>query len=280
VFNQEPCTGFVIQKRSNEIGEESVVFGGKTGTPAIHLLNRVILYLKANAFLHVLLERVAEGRPLPKGLPSTPRLHPRKELPSIGQQLSYIFKTLVHLSKKVFGKLLRKSPRWGVAYQFVENWKGAVLRQSTVIKNPPNRFLADPFVKVKDGRAILYVEDFDYGSSKGKITAFELFREKYVEIGTALEEPFHLSYPFIFEAEGSLYMCPETHQANDVRLYKCLEFPLRWQLHGTSKKDISAADTNIFALNGRWWMFTNVDTADIGDHASEPHIFFRGHLRF
>ena len=44
-----------------------------------------------------------------------------------------------------------------------------------------------------------------------------------------LERDHHLSYPFLFEHEGVLYMVPETAQAGTVELYRCTEFPLRWR---------------------------------------------------
>ena len=61
-----------------------------------------------------------------------------------------------------------------------------------------------------------------------------------------LEENFHLSYPFLFHHEKELYMCPETHEAKDIRLYKCVDFPLKWKFAKTLIKNVSAVDTNIF----------------------------------
>ena len=87
-----------------------------------------------------------------------------------------------------------KSWRWGVAYQFVENWKSAVLWRSKVIKNPPNRYLADPFIWTKDGTTVCYVEDYDYKIGKGHISAYKLERGGYTALGTVLSEKFHLSY--------------------------------------------------------------------------------------
>jgi hypothetical protein len=95
----------------------------------------------------------------------------------------------------------------------------------------------------------------------------------YEELGTALDEPFHLSYPFIFTVGDDIYMCPETSEIREIRLYKCIEFPLRWSFHRTLIEDISAADTSIFPFQGRWWLLTNIDSAEMGDHNSELHVF-------
>lgn len=45
-----------------------------------------------------------------------------------------------------------------------------------------------------------------------------------------LNENFHLSYPNVFEYDGSIYMLPETFESNQLRLYKCVSFPYKWEL--------------------------------------------------
>ena len=45
-----------------------------------------------------------------------------------------------------------------------------------------------------------------------------------------LTEPFHLSYPNVFEYSGSVYMIPETGHNKDIRLYKAVQFPDKWTL--------------------------------------------------
>ena len=68
-------------------------------------------------------------------------------------------------------------------------------------------------------------------------------------------------------------MCPETHQSRDIRIYKCVEFPLRWELHKVLMNDIAAVDTSIFEHDGKFWMLTNIDSSPWGDYSSELHIF-------
>jgi len=68
-------------------------------------------------------------------------------------------------------------------------------------------------------------------------------------------------------------MCPETEQAREIRLYKCVEFPLAWKLHRVLRSGVAAVDTSIVRHGGRWWMLTNIDSADIGDYRSELHLF-------
>ena len=69
-------------------------------------------------------------------------------------------------------------------------------------------------------------------------------------------------------------MLPETSEANEIRLYECVEFPLKWQIKTVLMSGISAADTMMFHRNGLWWLFTNVDRQGTGNHGSEFSIFF------
>ena len=38
--------------------------------------------------------------------------------------------------------------------------------------------------------------------------------------------------------------------------------------------NVSAVDSNIFYLNNFWWLLTNIDSSNSGDHCSELHAFY------
>jgi hypothetical protein len=69
-----------------------------------------------------------------------------------------------------------------------------------------------------------------------------------------LREPFHLSYPQVFEAEGAIWMIPETRQANEVRLYRAESFPSRW-IHFATLLHGRFADATLLRDGDRWWLF-------------------------
>jgi hypothetical protein len=73
-----------------------------------------------------------------------------------------------------------------------------------------------------------------------------------------LAEPFHLSYPHVFEWEGAYYMVPESYQANAIRLYRANAFPGEWQHVHTLLDGQPFSDSTIFRHDGRWWLFTQV----------------------
>jgi len=123
---------------------------------------------------------------------------------------------------------------------------------------PPDEvFWADPFVWHRDGRHYVFFEEYPYATRRGRISVMELDGQAH-PVGPAkpvLEEAYHLSYPFLFEFEGGLYMVPEKKAARRVDVYRCVEFPGRWEMVKTLISDIRMVDATVFEHGGRWWMF-------------------------
>ena len=286
VFNREPSTGFVIQRLPDELdgGDAQVVcdvvidrdvfMRGSIATVSPYARNLAQIYKKSSIFMHRFLEDLGKTRILPQTLPKSPHAHQLNTMPSLFVIALYQIKTFITTTRRHFNRRCGKDQRWGVAYQFAENWQSSVLSRSNIIANPPYRFLADPFVFRHGDLDVCFVEDYDYRTNRGKISVFKISGDKYEELGSALDEPFHLSYPFIFTVDNELYMCPETGEIREIRLYKCTEFPLRWSFHKTLIKDVSAVDTNILFFKDRWWLLTNIDSSELGECCSELHIFY------
>ena len=63
------------------------------------------------------------------------------------------------------------------------------------------------------------------------------------------------------------------HEAKDIRLYKCVDFPLKWKFAKTLIKNVSAVDTNIFYKDKKWWLLTTLSNSSLLDHNSQLHVF-------
>ena len=81
--------------------------------------------------------------------------------------------------------------------------------------------------------------------------------------GIVLEEPFHLSYPGVFEDDGTWYMVPESGEAGRVILYEATAFPMEWAESKTLLEGVYR-DPTVFAHGGTWWMFAT-DSGDVDD---------------
>lgn len=77
--------------------------------------------------------------------------------------------------------------------------------------------------------------------------------------GVVLDEPYHISYPHVFEWEGQYYMIPETRAAGQVRLYRAAPFPERWELARVLLEG-AYADATPLHWQGRWWLFAERST--------------------
>ena len=123
---------------------------------------------------------------------------------------------------------------------------------------PPDlAFWADPFCWFRDGRLFVFFEDYPYAKGSAHISAIELDdRARPVsEAMPVLEEPYHLSYPFLFELDGELYMVPEKSGTKRVDLYRCVDFPSRWEFVKTLIEGATLSDSTLFEYDGRWWLF-------------------------
>ncbi len=91
--------------------------------------------------------------------------------------------------------------------------------------------------------------------------------------GPVLKTPYHLSFPFVFEHQGQLYMCPETHEANRIELWRCAAWPLEWRFEKVLLDGVRACDSMLVERGGRWWLLTNLERDGAGDYCRELHAF-------
>jgi hypothetical protein len=137
-----------------------------------------------------------------------------------------------------------------------------------------SRYLADPFPVSIDGRLWALVEDYDYRSHRGLISALDL-NDWESKPRPVIDAGVHASYPFVFEREGTFWCVPETYQAKEIRLYRAVEFPDTWEHHATLIKGVAALDSTIIHHDGLWWLFCT--DRDAGSN-SKLRIWFASHL--
>ncbi len=272
VYLRQASTGFTIQILTEELDGGMVLMRGHLPTRSYFQLNEALVYEKSNYYMKSLIGRIASSGKLPDALPAVPYFDKLFHYPNALQVATYALNQLVYRARNMALMLSGRELRWRVAFLH-SNWRNAVLWRGIEIENPPLHFLADPFVVTKADKSYCFVEDYDYAQDRGEIAVYELREDEAVRAGVALSETFHLSFPYLFEYQGQLFMCPESHKNKDIRIYKCHDFPLGWKLEKVIMGDVSAGDTMIFERDGRWWMFTNIDPMDGDDHSSELMIF-------
>eukprot|EP01037_Dinobryon_pediforme_P006295 gene6295-6367_t len=182
--------------------------------------------------------------------------------------------------------LCYNTPHWKVGFRFFDG--KSTIETGThpatgwnTIADDGRRFYADPFPLYRDGRYHAFVEDFDHKLGYGVVSVIELTENGMVgEAKTVLDTGSHLSYPFIFEAEGQVWMIPESSLARTLELFRASSYPDKWVKESTLLDDIEASDATIFEHEGRWWMMATVRDGGGGNYSDTLCIWtapdFRG----
>lgn len=233
-----------------------------------------LLLRKAMAVAGLCATRLLAGEPLPRLAHEPPSVAPAGTVDDIGTLVDYSMRMAGRCAVKATRYLSRQRQQWQLTLSR-GTWREHVKDGGQPIPNPPGRFWADPFVISRQGRDIIFVEDFDLSRGLAHISALEIHPNGEIsDLGTCLYDDVHLSFPYIFEWEGQLYMCPEISQRREIRVYRSVEFPLKWELASVLMKGVSAADTILTERDGRWWMLTNLDSSGGEDHCTELHVFW------
>jgi hypothetical protein len=136
-----------------------------------------------------------------------------------------------------------------------------------------NQFRADPFGINKDGKIYIFYEDFDYIKDQGCISYMRLNGDNVLSFSrTNLSQDFHMSYPYIFQSNGSIYCIPEAASRSEICLYKAVKFPEKWEKINIIYR-FPASDATPFFYENRWWIaFSPLNQRD------SLHIWFAPNL--
>ncbi len=116
--------------------------------------------------------------------------------------------------------------------------------------------VAHPFMVVTDSLYYLFFTAKDGKTDKGGIGLAESKNGldwKYRRI--VIQEPFVLSYPYVFKWQDDYYMMPEAHTETSVRLYRATEFPDKWKYEGDLLTGDHFISSTVVRYKDMWWMF-------------------------
>ena len=131
-------------------------------------------------------------------------------------------------------------------------------------KPDPVIIVADPFLFCHKGYLYLFYE-LKTLYKPGLIMMIKT-RDllKWTDPVCVLQEKCHLSYPFVFEDNGHIYMLPETCGLNSIRLYEGNEDLSNFIYKATilkddqrNIKDFSYSDSSIFKNNNIYYLMTS-----------------------
>jgi len=88
-----------------------------------------------------------------------------------------------------------------------------------------------------------------------------------------LDEPYDLSYPYVFNWQGEYYMIPEAHSETSLRLYRAVEFPDKWEYECDLLTGEHYISPTVLRYEDMWWLFT----AKLGNETLR--LFFAENLK-
>jgi len=190
--------------------------------------------------------------------------------------------TLRHYSKYIWRKLqsLFYFDQWILLYDanHMAECSSSLWRFKEIVP-PKDRFWADPFIIYDNHKYYVFIEEFLYKKNKGHISYLTIDENGNTSVPKKIiEKPYHLSYPFVFSHNNEYYMIPETADNRTIELYKCVQFPEKWELATTLMKDIYAVDPTVFLKDGKWWLFVNVCENEGASPLDELFLFYSADL--
>jgi hypothetical protein len=264
-----PLSGVMLQILSEELDAGTVLCKGLAPTAPTLLWskNRVQPYLLGSTFVIRKLFELHRG--------GMSELETKSVAPQVylGRQKIYRTPANSKLARFLIAPVVKKAISKPFQQPRIDHWRiafrtGQPLRLQTGITpdlsgfrwldSPPGRFYADPFLWADKGRVFCFFEDYRYASERGRISCGELTKKcELVDVRPVLELQHHLSYPFVFDDNGDIFMVPESADNGTVDLYRAKAFPFEWEYVRTIL-DAPGLDTTIVQHDGLYWMFTSI----------------------
>jgi hypothetical protein len=282
VLEQSDVTGVTLQRLTAEL-DGGIVLARSVGAtrPASFARNANGMYprsarmmLRSLARLHAGLDPVqatgddgswmAYHAPLFRA-PTNAQLVPRAwrlARRAVGRRLTRPFRTLTW------------SLAWHHAAGHTDDVPATVLYRYREVRPPQDRFWADPFVVTHQGRWWVFLEEVIFAKPVGRILVWEFGPKGPIgQPVTALERPYHLSYPFVFRHGETWYMLPETSASGRLELYRATTFPAEWTFDRALIEPFDGVDATLHQHDdGRWYLFAGLSDVGIG-HSEELHLF-------
>ena len=158
-------------------------------------------------------------------------------------------------------RILHHGEHWRIGWRRTDRARADAwdLRDFQFLPDDDTGYVADPFPITRDGRTYVFCEHYPRALGKGVIALFELMPDGTPSpLRRVLERPYHLSYPFLLEHEGDVFMLPETGGAGRIELYRAVRFPDEWVLETVLIDGLVAGDATLIPYEGKWWLFAAV----------------------
>lgn len=135
--------------------------------------------------------------------------------------------------------------------------EGGTERPFFIVPNSFRCWCADPFIISVGEKDYLFFEMFDRFKGRGVIGYREIDGSRRIgKMRLAYETGRHLSFPFVFEQNGSCYMMPESSYDKNLTLLRAEHFPNAWSVADTWFQGERICDSVVLEHDGQTYLFT------------------------
>ena len=268
VLTQDPITICSVRSLNGQPAEERIIY--KSVSPTLSRFsirrNNNECYWKSAAFVARGLQDLYNGR----SVPEIAVTDPTESSPGLltNTALGGMFLKLSHRAASRALEKLSSFEQWVLAYRINQT-------EFKYLEPPADRFWADPFPIKVAGKYYIFFEEFLNSANRAHISVIEVDQNGITSGPTeTLKLDCHLSYPFVFEWRGQHYMIPETGDKNSVELYRSVSFPFDWQREQILIEAKCPLDATLIEVNGRWWMFVNIQEEGVAVNWDELHLYY------
>ena len=192
--------------------------------------------------------------------------------------LGYLFlfysEFLTKLFEKVMAKVFQRRYECWTIFTGSKGFFDRITSSPVQLIMPKDEFWADPFLFHHDDKDYLFFENYSYKTKRGKISCGILEDGQLSEIGDVLDFNFHLSFPFIFEENGKIYLMPESSENKKLQVFKAVAFPFKWELYATAFEGEAVGDAFFHTDEEQQkWLFLNKQAAKTAPMNSELFIY-------
>jgi methionyl-tRNA formyltransferase len=256
VMRRIPVTGVALLQLTEKLDQGPVLYQSWTQTDPLSVQrNANKLFWLSSAFLLRALRQVQQNPDqfvqLSPQKSEAPLWSPPGNWATVGLVWSLLLRTV---SRKIAE--WRKPAHWEIGrLAYSEGGLPSAIKEAQVEKIHPSSkqvYWADPFPISYQDKEYVLVEEFDRVKNKGSISCV-------LPDGSSqliLEEAWHLSYPFVWEENGKLYLLPESADAGKLYLYRSEAFPNKWVRESIFFEG-EAYDPTILKKDGLYWLFVN-----------------------
>ncbi|EAZ82458.1 glucosamine inositolphosphorylceramide transferase family protein [Algoriphagus machipongonensis] len=278
-------TGTVLQKLTEQLDQGEILYQSYAQTNPLSVdRNANAIFWKSSCFVARILSRIntlGEEAWLEELSESKRDQKPKVELkrpPETFEMIALFWKLLRrNINRKI--QEIKKPAHWEIAVvnhsqsDAIQSSEIELLRQEDISSN----YLADPFPVFYQGKSYVFAEEFDQQTKKGRIVCLVPETEKQTILKPVIQEAWHVSYPFIWEENGSYYLIPESAEAGKLFIYKGLDFPFQWGMKEVFF-DGEGYDPTLYVANGKYWLFLNQKPHPASSPFDELNLYYSDSL--